>query len=411
MLLTDDSLVDPRASAPSGTGPFSPEDFATLQKVLGTYLVPGVTAWSVLFGRAVELGEPRISLVSQASLTEMDAAVVGAVDFLSGVKGHAKFVLPLTGARVLVGLALGSPEPAQEFDAIHRSSFASVLKYLLAEMRSLIARGTGRRVGTGEPAIKLWPDEVLPESGHLVQAAIPWSVEGVQHPPLLFWADMQLTRDLLALNAPKPKSSMSPGESAWSGAAMRAKPAAPALKPNNRLTGGRGASGIEIDPRAQRDPLNASSPVAPQPQARPASPRLSTNPARQTKPGEELSIWSLGRASSQNPPDRSSTNEPEPFVDAAPAPRPPAPAPAPAPPVATAPAPPPVPEEQEMIVELGRAALREPLTLGQVVPLDRLAGESVDIFVDGHLVARGEVTVDGEVLAVRVTQTVPTRRK
>lgn len=63
-----------------------------------------------------------------------------------------------------------------------------------------------------------------------------------------------------------------------------------------------------------------------------------------------------------------------------------------------------------MRVELGRATLRDPLTLGQVVPLDRLAGESVDIFVDGYLVARGEVTVDGEVLAVRVTQTVPTRR-
>lgn len=67
-------------------------------------------------------------------------------------------------------------------------------------------------------------------------------------------------------------------------------------------------------------------------------------------------------------------------------------------------------EEQEIRVELGRGTIRDPLALGQVLPLDRLAGESVDIFVDGHLVARGEVTVDGEVLAVRVTQTVPTRR-
>lgn len=468
MLLDDDTAADPRLALPSGPGPFSPEDFTSLQKVLATYLIPGVTAWSVLFGRSVELADPDISLISADVLTEMDGAVIGSVDFLQGVKGHARFVLPLDGARVLVGLALGSPEPPREFDLIHRSSFASVLKYLLAEMRSLISRGTGRRVGTSEPVVKLWPEEVLPESGHLVQAKIPWWVEGVSHPPLLFWADIELTRGLLGLAAPKPKTSMSPGESAWSGAAMKAKPAAGPpggrlvptpqgtlrQQPNNRIAGRAGMNrGEDISPPLQQ-------PATPPPSSaqRQVSPRLAATPSRPGRTADdELSIWTLGRAKGQNPTDRSSTNEPESAAPAAPASAPasaparqaPAPAPPAPPPVAqapavplpaapapvaptaaaswtsmsqprmdvgatgsqnSAPAPQQAPEDQEMRVELGRATLRDPLTLGQVVPLDRLAGESVDIFVDGYLVARGEVTVDGEVLAVRVTQTVPTRR-
>jgi flagellar motor switch protein FliN/FliY len=64
----------------------------------------------------------------------------------------------------------------------------------------------------------------------------------------------------------------------------------------------------------------------------------------------------------------------------------------------------------EITVELGRARrlLEEVLALaaGSVIQLDRLAGEAVDVLVNGELVARGEVLVIDESFGVRITELV-----
>ena len=58
-------------------------------------------------------------------------------------------------------------------------------------------------------------------------------------------------------------------------------------------------------------------------------------------------------------------------------------------------------------VELGRARLsiREILELGEgsIIELQKLAGEPVDLLVNGKLVAKGEVVVIDECFGVRVT--------
>jgi flagellar motor switch protein FliN/FliY len=59
-------------------------------------------------------------------------------------------------------------------------------------------------------------------------------------------------------------------------------------------------------------------------------------------------------------------------------------------------------------VQLGQTKMtvRELLELkkGSVVELTRMAGESVDIFIGGRLLAKGEVTVVDDRLAIRVAQ-------
>lgn len=61
-------------------------------------------------------------------------------------------------------------------------------------------------------------------------------------------------------------------------------------------------------------------------------------------------------------------------------------------------------------VELGRARLsiKEILSLGEgsIIELQKLAGESVDLLVNGKLIARGEVVVIDECFGVRVTEIV-----
>ncbi|GEM_PF-6633750 len=64
----------------------------------------------------------------------------------------------------------------------------------------------------------------------------------------------------------------------------------------------------------------------------------------------------------------------------------------------------------ELKVEIGRARLRIrdilEMSVGSIVELDKLAGESVDIYVNDKLIAKGEVVVIDENFGVRITNIV-----
>ena len=66
--------------------------------------------------------------------------------------------------------------------------------------------------------------------------------------------------------------------------------------------------------------------------------------------------------------------------------------------------------EMDLRIELGRTQMRleEVLLLrgGSVVALDKLAGDPVDVFVNGRLIARGEVLVMNDNFCIRVTELV-----
>ena len=69
----------------------------------------------------------------------------------------------------------------------------------------------------------------------------------------------------------------------------------------------------------------------------------------------------------------------------------------------------------ELAVEVGRTkmTIREALALGpgSIVTLNRLAGEPVDLLVNGKPIARGEVVVIDEEFGLRVTEVLAPRRQ
>ena len=69
----------------------------------------------------------------------------------------------------------------------------------------------------------------------------------------------------------------------------------------------------------------------------------------------------------------------------------------------------------EVSVEIGRARMmiRDVLRLtpGSIVELDKLAGEKVDVLVNRHHVATGEVVVVDENFGVRITEIVSRDRR
>ncbi|NMB53352.1 MAG: flagellar motor switch protein FliN [Leptolinea sp.] len=66
-------------------------------------------------------------------------------------------------------------------------------------------------------------------------------------------------------------------------------------------------------------------------------------------------------------------------------------------------------------VELGRTqmSIKNVLELqkGSVVELDRVAGEPVDVFINEHLMARGEVVVVDDKFGVRITELISPETK
>ncbi len=69
----------------------------------------------------------------------------------------------------------------------------------------------------------------------------------------------------------------------------------------------------------------------------------------------------------------------------------------------------------QLAVELGRTRMtvRQVLDLqkGSVVELNRMAGDNVDIYVNDHLIARGEVVVVDDKFGVRITELVSPDRE
>lgn len=64
--------------------------------------------------------------------------------------------------------------------------------------------------------------------------------------------------------------------------------------------------------------------------------------------------------------------------------------------------------KMNVTVELGRTnlPLKEVLQLGEnsTIKLDRLAGESIDLLVNGRLIAKGEVVVIGNNFGIKITE-------
>ena len=65
-------------------------------------------------------------------------------------------------------------------------------------------------------------------------------------------------------------------------------------------------------------------------------------------------------------------------------------------------------------VELGRASISIQkamrLAEGSVIELDKIAGDPLNVVVNGRIVARGEAVVIGERLGVRIIEVVPAER-
>ena len=334
------------------------------------------TVLSALLGHPVSITTPDVDIVD-ASIVRAGIsrpAAVTFIDFSEGLSGQNVLILGNREACIVADLMMGQPpgEPRDQLDELQLSAVSEAMNQMMGSAATAMAEMLGIRVDITAPRVRVLDpadaDDTLGLPNDLALVRVRFSLRV---------GDLIDTELMQLMPVPFASSLVS---ALVSGTAMGA------------------------DAPAADVPETADPPVAP----------AAAAPAADPPPGPTL-------------------------VESAPtgatAPAPPAP-PAPAAPPANAPltaVPPPVVQPVsfpaldelpagppagdiallldvplQVTVELGRTrmCIRDVLDLapGSIVELERVAGEPVDVLVNGKQIARGEVVVINEEFGVRITE-------
>jgi len=363
-------------SEPQTDAVLSPIEQDALGEIGNISFGSAATALSTLLGQKVEITTPTVSLVRRDALRDEFPTphIAIFVQYTDGLEGTNLLVLRTDDARIIANLMMGGDgtNPDPELGELQLSAVQEAMNQMMGAAATSMSTVFNRRVNISPPIVQLFdlskPDEELPlpdetlvkvsfrlRIGTLIDSTI------MQLCPLSF--AVQLVKSLLgetkvAEHAETPaepvdREELAPSTSAPSSPAASAQPqtgageAAASAERSARLTAGNGNTGASPSRTVNVQPVQFA-PLS--------SGLLST---------EETNLSLLYDVPLQ------------------------------------------------VTVELGRTekTIKEilELTSGSIVELDKLAGEPVDILVNGKLIAKGEVVVIDENFGVRVTDIVSQR--
>lgn len=363
-------------SEPQPDAILSPIEQDALGEIGNISFGSAATALSTLLGQKVEITTPTVSLVRRDALRDEFPTphIAIFVQYTDGLEGTNLLVLRTDDARIIANLMMGGDgtNPDPELGELQLSAVQEAMNQMMGAAATSMSTVFNRRVNISPPIVQLFdlskPDEELPlpdetlvkvsfrlRIGTLIDSTI------MQLCPLSF--AVQLVKSLLgetkvAEQAATPaepvnREEPAPSTSAPSSPAASAQPqtgageAAASAERSARLTAGNGNTGASPSRTVNVQPV----------QFAPLSSGLLSP--------EETNLSLLYDVPLQ------------------------------------------------VTVELGRTekTIKEilELTSGSIVELDKLAGEPVDILVNGKLIAKGEVVVIDENFGVRVTDIVSQR--
>jgi len=363
-------------SEPQTDAVLSPIEQDALGEIGNISFGSAATALSTLLGQKVEITTPTVSLVRRDALRDEFPTphIAMFVQYTDGLEGTNLLVLRTDDARIIANLMMGGDgtNPDPELGELQLSAVQEAMNQMMGAAATSMSTVFNRRVNISPPIVQLFdlskPDEELPlpdetlvkvsfrlRIGTLIDSTI------MQLCPLSF--AVQLVKSLLgetkvAEHAETPaepvdREELAPSTSAPSSPAASAQPqtgageVAASAERFARLTAGNGNTGASPSRTVNVQPVQFA-PLS--------SGLLST---------EETNLSLLYDVPLQ------------------------------------------------VTVELGRTekTIKEilELTSGSIVELDKLAGEPVDILVNGKLIAKGEVVVIDENFGVRVTDIVSQR--
>ena len=423
---------------------FSPLELSAIGEVTNISLGSSATAISNMLDHRVDITTPSVTVVSaeEFELGKMEPAIGVEIKYVSGLKGSNIMILKMTDIKVIVDILMGTETPDEEFqlDELTLSAVCEVMNQMMGAASTALSDFLGKVVNISTPEtfdlddMDAFRRERLPApEGPIVVVKFALDIEPDLKSEFMNVMSVELAKELVAgfgldvaeeeapAPAPEPAAPAASGgklsqeeiEKLMSGAA------APAPAPEPAASGGKlSQEEIEKLMSQQGAPQQAASmPGMP--------PQMGQMPGMPPQMGQMP----------QMPADTAQI--PYPYYmppygwPGYPPPQPPEPQPQKQPhePKVINTQAPTMPtlangetlgEEQaqnldlimgvplEVTVEIGRTRKKVQDILafskGSLVVLDKLAGDQVDLFVNGKCIARGEVVVIDDNFGIRISE-------
>ena len=393
---------------------FSPMELDAIGEIMNISLGSSATAVSNMLDHRVDITTPSVSVVpvDDFTLGELEPAIGVEIKYVAGLEGSNIMLLKRNDVKTIVEILMGTQISDEEFELndLTVSAVCEVMNQMMGAASTALSDFLGRPVNISTPQSftmdnldQFKKEHFQYENGLLVVVRFELSIEHVLKSEFVNVMSVDLARELIAgfgidlsgeeqpqQAAPQPQPGPAPAAAADSG-------------PGGKL------SQEEIE----RLMAGAGGPTAaaPQPEPVPIPQSQYQQSAPQYQPRPEPQYQQPGQPAYQQPPQ---------YV--------PQPVYAPSPKLVSA-KPVQLPEldvaeklgkEQaenlelimsvplEVSVEIGRTRrkVEDILTLskGSLVVLDKLAGDQVDLFVNGLCVAKGDVVVVDDNFGVRITE-------
>lgn len=403
---------------------FSTMELDAIGEVMNISLGSSATAVSNLLDHRVDITTPSASLVSveDFSLGDLEPAIAVEIKYVSGLEGSNIMLLKRNDVKVIVDILMGTTMSDEEFEFndLTISAVCEVMNQMMGASSTALSDFLGRPVNISTP--KSYTLDDLPKfkeehfqgvDGPLVVVRFMLRIENILNSEFVNVMSVDLARELLS-GFGMDFSAMSEPASASAPASTPAPAAAPEPAPASdsggvlsqdqieRLMGGGGAPA----PTAAPAPAAAAAPT-PAPQ-QPAAPQPGYQQPAYQQPAYQQPMYQQPMYQQQiyqqpmYPPQENKVISARPLqmepLDVAQQ----------------------IGQEQaqnlelimsvplEVSVEIGRTRrkVEDILTFskGSLVVLDKLAGDQVDLFVNGLCVARGDVVVVDDNFGVRITE-------
>ena len=409
---------------------FNAMELDAIGEVMNISLGSSATAVSNLLDHRVDITTPSVSVVpvEEFSLGDLEPAIAVEIKYVSGLEGSNIMLLKRSDVKVIVDILMGTEMPEEEFELndLTISAVCEVMNQMMGAASTALSDFLGRPVNISTPQsytlddLQSFKDAHFQENkGLLVVVRFMLKIEDILNSEFVNVMSVDLARELLL------GFGMDVGALGDAGTRPESQPAAPAPEPApvEQSSGGKmSQEEIERLMGGMSQPA-AAQPAAPPPvqQQAPVQPQYA--PAQQAPVQPQYAPVQQAPVQPQYAPVQQMPVQPQ-YIQA-PVMQPQyqmeskvinaRPVQLPTLDVAKE-----IGEEQaenlelimsvplEVSVEIGRTRrkVEDILTFskGSLVVLDKLAGDQVDLFVNGLCVARGDVVVVDDNFGVRITE-------
>ena len=379
---------------------FNSMELDAIGELMNISLGSSATAVSNMLDHRVDITTPTVGVVTveDFSLGDLEPAIGIEIKYVSGLEGSNIMLLKRNDVKVIVDILMGSETPDEEFELneLTVSAVCEVMNQMMGAASTALSDFLGYPVNISTPQsfalddLDTFKKEHFPPSdGNLVVVRFMLGIENILQSEFVNVMSVDLARDLLAgfeMNFGSPVGAAAAAPEPAPAPAPQPAAAAPAASGGGaplsqeeieRMMGGGGATAPTSEPAAAQQPTvqqpTMQQPMMQQPMMQ--QPMMQQEPRLITARQAQLPALDVEDRLGKEQADNLEMIMSVPL---------------------------------EVSVEIGRTRRKVEdilsFTKGSLVVLDKLAGDQVDLFVNGLCVARGDVVVIDDNFGVRITE-------